>query len=87
MIEISYTKKFIKMFSALDENLQERVVEKIEMFKNPKNHKNLSVHKLHGKLKNLYSFSVDRKHRIVFQYGKSKKEAILLVVGDHDVYK
>ncbi len=75
------------MFSALDEDLQERVIEKIELFKNPENHKNLSVHKLHGKLKKIYSFSVDRKYRIVFQCGKNKKEDILLVVGDHGVYK
>ncbi len=87
MIEIAYTKKFIKMFSKLDPNLQDRVIEKIEEFKNEKNHKKLKVHKLKGPLKGLYSFSVDHKNRIVFKYGKSKKEVILLVVGNHDVYK
>ena len=75
------------MFATLDEDLQDRVLEKIEEFKDKKNHKNLEVHKLHGPLKSLYSFSVNRKYRIVFQYGKNKNEAILLVVGGHEVYK
>ncbi len=87
MLQILYAKKFIKLFSKLDPDLQDRVVEKIELFKDPTQHKNLEVHKLKGPFKDLYSFSVDRKNRIVFKYGKNKKGAILLVVGSHDVYK
>ncbi|MBU4536567.1 hypothetical protein KJ603_00830 [Patescibacteria group bacterium] len=60
--------------------------EKIELFKDIKNHKNLNVHKLHGKHKHLYSFSINYKIRVVFKY-LSKKEAVFLVIGGHNIYK
>ena len=87
MIEISYTKKFLKMFNVLDDDLQDRAEEKIEQFKDKENHKALEVHKLKGKFKGSYAFSIDRKNRIAFGYGASKQEVILLAVGSHDIYK
>jgi plasmid maintenance system killer protein len=50
------------------------------------NHSSLKVHKLNGPLKGSYSFSVNYKIRIIFQY-VSKKEVVLLTVGDHKIYK
>ncbi len=87
MIEVSYTKKFLKMFNAINPDLQDRVVERIELFRDVKNHKNLEVHKLHGKFKGLYAFSIDRKNRISFQYTKNKQEVILFALGSHDIYR
>lgn len=85
-MEIIYSPSFIRQFSKLEKDLQEEVVEKIELFQeNPKN-RQLKVHKLKGRLKGRYSFSVNYKTRIVFLY-TSKREAALLAVGDHDVYK
>ena len=70
----------------LEKSLAIEVFEKIELFKNEKNHKQLKVHKLHGKFSNCFSFSVDYKTRIVFEY-ESKNSAVLLVIGDHDIYR
>ncbi len=75
------------MFNALDEDLQDRVEEKIEQFLNKDNHRALEVHKLHGKFKGVYAFSIDRKNRIAFKYGSSKQDVILLAVGSHDIYR
>ncbi len=86
MIEIAYTRKFLRMFKNLDADLQDRVEEKINQFKNKKNHKALEVHKLTGKLKGVYAFSVDRKNRILFEYLGNKNEVALLTVGNHDIY-
>lgn len=83
---IIYSPKFARKLKSFEYDLQEEVIEKIELFKNSKNHKQLKVHKLHGLLKNKYGFSINYKIRIVFQY-LSKQEAIFLVVGEHDIYK
>ncbi|MEK7589628.1 MAG: hypothetical protein AAB475_00010 [Patescibacteria group bacterium] len=87
MIKISFSKKFLKQFEKLEYDLQKEVKEKIKLFTNTSNHKTLNIHKLKGEMKRQHSFSVNYKTRIVFEYASSKKEAILLVIGDHAVYK
>lgn len=86
-MEVAYSPKFVRLLNSLPPALQEEVIEKVELFKNEKNHPALKVHKLHGRLKEQYSFSVNYQTRIVFVYlPKKPKEAYLLTVGDHDVY-
>ena len=86
MLEINYKTSFVKLFDELENPLQEEILETIALFRNKSNHESLKVHKLHGSLKDCYSFSVNYKTRIVFEY-LSKKEVALLAVGDHDLYK
>lgn len=86
MINLVYTKTFIKQVKRLDKSHLEEVVKKVELFKNPNNHKQLKVHKLHGRLSNKYAFSVNNKDRIIFQYA-SKNEVYLLTIENHDGYK
>lgn len=45
----------------------------------------LKTHKLHGKIKNLWSFSINAKYRVVFEFDNS--DVILLDVGDHKIYQ
>lgn len=85
-MKVHFKATFIRGFNKLHPDLKEEVLEKIELFKSPKNHKQLKIHKLKGPLKGRYSFSVNYKTRIVFKY-ISKKEVVLLAIGDHDVYK
>lgn len=85
-LSIVYTPHFAQQVKALESQLQEETIEKIELFKDPKNHKQLRVHKLKGYFSGRYSFSVNYRIRIVFSY-LSKKEAVLLALGDHDIYK
>ncbi|MSU56166.1 MAG: hypothetical protein EXS51_02560 [Candidatus Taylorbacteria bacterium] len=86
MITVAYKATFVRQFDALEEGLQNEVLEKIELFRNPKEHKQLKVHKLQGPLQDRYSFSVNYKFRIVFGYS-SKNEVVLFAIGDHDVYR
>ncbi|HEY4478803.1 MAG TPA: hypothetical protein VI981_00375 [Candidatus Paceibacterota bacterium] len=86
MIHVSFKPTFIRQFNVLEGDLQGEVVEKIELFKDRKNHKQLKIHKLKGRLAGRYSFSVNYQIRIVFIYGQ-KDEAILLAIGSHDVYR
>jgi plasmid maintenance system killer protein len=72
------------MYKKLEPALKAEVKEKIELFKDKKQHKKLGVHKLHG-ISNTYSFSVNYKIRIVFDY-ENQKCVNFLYVGDHSVY-
>ena len=85
---LNYAPNFVRSFNSLETDLQEEVLEKVELFKDSKNHKQLKVHKLKGRLKDRYSFSINYKTRIVFRYiSKNKKEIAFIAIGNHDVYK
>ena len=86
-LAVKYTPAFLRKLDKLEPGLQEEAIYKIKLFADKKNHEILKVHKLKGRLDNCYSFSVNYKTRIVFSYSsKSKNEAILLAIGDHDIY-
>ncbi len=86
MTQVEFTAPFLIQLRKLDPDLQQEVVEKVEIFQEDPGFKGLRVHKLKGRLKDRWSFSVNYKTRIVFQY-ISKKKVVLLAVGNHDVYK
>lgn len=86
MFELIYAPIFVRQFNKLPKDLQEEVIEKIELFKDASNHKQLKVHKLHGEFSTCHAFSVNYKYRIVFQYA-TKKSVSILAIGDHDIYK
>lgn len=85
MFRLIYAPRFVRQFKHLPKGLQEEAIARIELFKDSKNHSLIKVHKLHGKLKKFYGFSVDFRNRIVFDY-VSENEAVLLTIGDHDIY-
>lgn len=86
MITAGYTREFIRAYDKLPNALKEMVKERIQSFKDKKNHQQLKVHKLHGKYQGFFGFSVDRKYRIMFEW-ISKNEARLHTVGDHSIYE
>lgn len=85
-ITVLYSATFVRDVKKLTANLQEEVYEVVDKFKNTNNHKQLKVHKLTGRLKDTYSFSVNYSYRIIFEYVDKKTVAFLLTVGDHDIY-
>jgi mRNA-degrading endonuclease YafQ of YafQ-DinJ toxin-antitoxin module len=82
-LTIGYSKRFLSAFRKLEQDLQEEILEKVELLKEPKNHKRLKVHKLSGALKDVMSFSVNYRIRITFTY-VSKKTIAIHTVGTHD---
>lgn len=83
--EITFSPKFLKTIKKLKPNLQAEVIHRVEMLKEEKNHQALRVHKLKGKLKDRYSFSVDHKNRIIFNYIEVDT-IYLLNFGGHEIY-
>lgn len=86
MIRLQYVPKFLRQMRTLEHDLLNEALEKIELFKNKKNHRVLAVHKLKGRLSGSCAFSVNYKYRIAFDY-ITQNEAVLLAIGDHSVYK
>lgn len=86
MIVVTYVAAFLKELAGMPLALQDEAKEKIVQFSNPNNHKVLRVHKLKGRLAGKYSFSVNYRYRIVFQYIGDKNTVELLMIGDHDIY-
>lgn len=87
MIRIGYTQEFVRRYEKLPRALQEETKDKIELFKDRSNHRQLRVHKLQGRFAGHWSFSVNYAYRIMFDYvGKGKEHVLLLTVGDHTIY-
>jgi len=85
MLEIRYKPSFVRQYKKMSKALQEEIKEKIELFRQNSNHSFLKTHKLKGRLQSFQSFSVNYEYRIIFEY-ESKNTAVLLAVGNHDVY-
>ena len=85
-MNISYASSFLKQVKKCDPCLQEEVFMAVELFQQNPHYPSLKTHKLQGKLAGRWSFSVNYKIRIVFEY-LSEESVVLLAVGSHDVYK
>ena len=80
---IEYSSRFIRTFRKMSADLQDEIVEKVDLLKDLRNHKRLKVHKLSGKLRSVWSFSIN--YRIRATFAKPKKNVIVLeTVGTHD---
>ncbi len=82
-IEVHFTPHFVRSVKKMPDNLLEDIFDKVELLKNRENHIMLKVHKLNGSMKDLFSFSVNFKIRIIFKY-VSKNEVVCMFAGDHD---
>ena len=86
MIALEYAPSFLRQLKKLPVALQRETLDKILSFKDKKNHRKLEVHKLKGRLREKWSFSVNYSYRVVFKW-LPNNSAGLLAVGDHDIYK
>lgn len=84
--EIEYSCHFKRMYQYLDVLIQRKAERREILFRKNPFDPMLKTHKLHGKLKDFYSFSIDKRTRIVFRF-VSRAKAVFLDVGGHDVYK
>lgn len=82
---VAYKPTFVRQYQKLPKELQEDVRRAILLFSKDSGDHSLHTHKLKGRLRGFFSFSVNYKYRIVFAY-EGKRTAVLHAVGDHDVY-
>ena len=85
MIKIKFSKRFDRSFSKMPIIVQKKALEKIKLFHLNYLHPSLKLHKLKGKLKDFYSFSIDYNFRIILKIKDS--EAKFYDIGDHSIYR
>jgi addiction module RelE/StbE family toxin len=89
MTEIAFSSSFKRAFKrkvAGSPNIEDRFWEKVEAFKNNPFDPKLRTHKLSGKLKDLWSFSIEHDLRVVFRFVSDQK-VLFVDIGTHrEVY-
>ncbi|MBU1032820.1 MAG: type II toxin-antitoxin system mRNA interferase toxin, RelE/StbE family [Patescibacteria group bacterium] len=83
---IIYTPEFKRDYKKLSDTLKEQLKLKGSLFEQNPFHPVLRTHKLSGRLRGNWSFSIDFKHRVIFQFINTQ-EILLLRAGDHSVYR
>ncbi|MDQ3252325.1 MAG: type II toxin-antitoxin system mRNA interferase toxin, RelE/StbE family [Acidobacteriota bacterium] len=88
-MEIAFSSSFKRAFKkniAGNASLETEFWERIELFKNNPFEPKLRTHKLSGKLKDLWSFSIEYDLRVIFSFAEQGK-VIFVDVGSHkEVY-
>lgn len=85
-MKIIYTNEFRKSFKKLPNGIKEEAFKKEKLFR--KNIKDLKLksHKLSGKLKDCWAFSVSFDYRIIYELGENDI-VYFHAIGTHDIYK
>ena len=85
-MKIIYSSKFAKEYKKLPLRIKISAEKKEKIFKKDPFDPSLKTHKLTGKLKEYYSFSIDYQYRIIFEI--VKKDVVWFhSVGTHTIYK
>lgn len=86
MLESSFSSSFRRAFKKRikgNANLEAKFWQKVEQFVNDPFDQSLKTHKLSGKLKNLWSFSVEYDERVLFYFTDDRK-VVFVDIGNHD---
>lgn len=84
--KIYYSSKFAKEYKRLSTKAKLAAEKKEIIFRKNPFDPRLKTHKLAGKLKSYYSFSIDYQIRIIFEFA-GKDTVWFLSVGTHEIYK
>ncbi len=86
MIKITFSSSFKRAFRKKIQGnsaLQTKFWQKVEIFKKNPFDERLRAHKLSGKLKDLWSFSIQYDVRVIFYFVEQDK-TIFIDIGSHD---
>lgn len=83
-MEIEYSENFFRLYKKIPKNIRSLFKEKESIFKVDIFDKKLKTHKLHGKLSDFYSFSINYKYRVIFKILNNKVRVVF--IGKHDIY-
>lgn len=85
-MRISYSSMFERGYRKLPLSVKKTAEKKEKIFRIDPFDARLKTHKLKGRLKDFYSFSIDDKYRIIFEF-ISKQEVWFHSAGNHAIYK
>lgn len=84
-MRVVLTKRFDREYKKLLVRLKVETAERVDLFLSDPHHPSLKTHKLSGQMKNFWSFSVNFKTRILFEYLEDGTAAFYSI-GDHSIY-
>ena len=85
-MEIIYTSKFRREYKRLPDKIKSIAEQNEKVFRDNPFNPALDTHKLHGRLKEFWSFSIGYKYRIIFEFA-NKNTAHFHSTGNHDIYQ
>lgn len=85
-MKIFLAPQFEKNYKKLPPTIQLLLQKKEKEFRKNPRHPSLKTHKLSGKLKDFFSFSINYSYRVVFRF-EDKESVIFYDVGTHSIYK
>ena len=85
-MQIYYSAKFAKEYKKLPSKIKLIAEKKEKIFRQNPFHPSLKTHKLTGKLREFWSFSIDFKHRIIFELVDAQT-IWFHSVGTHQIYR
>ena len=86
MMVISYSSKFSREYRKLTEELKIKAKEREKIFRSNPFDPRLDAHKLHGKHRDCWAFTIAGPYRIMFKF-LDKGRVDFVNIGDHDIYK
>lgn len=79
--------QYLRSYNKLEALLQQLVEECILTFRRDPFDRRLDTHRLHDKLKKLWSFSIDRRYCFLLDFFDTKQEEVVFLdIGDHSIY-
>ncbi|MEK7599096.1 MAG: type II toxin-antitoxin system mRNA interferase toxin, RelE/StbE family [Patescibacteria group bacterium] len=83
---IRVSSKFKRSYKKLPKIVQNKAIEKERIFRADPFNNILKTHKLHGKYKNYWTFTVVGQYRIMFFFIDSDR-VDFINIGNHDIYR
>jgi mRNA-degrading endonuclease YafQ of YafQ-DinJ toxin-antitoxin module len=85
---IQRTRRFEKSFAKLSSKVQRKFIEKLEIFLENEHHSSLKTHRLKGKKKEKYAFSITDDIRAIYNKNKQNDKIIIIFtfvdIGTHN---
>lgn len=86
-MEVFITEEFQQRYSCLSKQIQQKAEKQTEIFRGNPFYPSLHTEKLIPKSKEVWSFRIDKRYRIIFRF-LDKNKVIFLTVGPHGwIYK
>jgi len=85
-MQIFYSPEFVRKYKKLPNSLKDSAKKKEKVFRDDPFDVSLKTHKLQGKFREFWAFSVDYNYRIIFKF-EQNNEVRFYSIGGHSIYK
>ena len=86
-MEIFYTAQFARLYKKIPDEIKRKAEKRETLFRENPFAPSLKTHKLQGDLSDFWSFTIDFRNRIIFEFKDDRTAVIFHSIGDHDMYR